>query len=91
MRNFCTDIQETAKLRGITKGGQCRNRNGGYSVTTTTTEHIHISINYYTDEELGNNKSDSGLKKIFSEVIDHKGIEQQNMDILNNIINQFIR
>ena len=84
MRNFCTDIQETAKMRGLTRGGECRSNRPSY---TTTTETIHISFTYYDEEP--EVVEETGLKKIFSEV-KPKEIENDNLDIINRIIKQFI-
>lgn len=91
MRNFCTDIQETAKIRGLSRGGECRNRGGSYSITTRTT-HISFDITIERDNDMNsiiNNSSNSELKKIFSEV-KPKEIETQSLDIINKIIGQFI-
>lgn len=73
MKNFCTDIQETARLRGLERERK---------IVTEIVEEIHISINY--KEEV-----DNGLIKIFSE-IKPKEPQVNRMDIINNIIKQFI-
>lgn len=73
MKNFCTDIQETARLRGLERETR---------MVTEIVEEIHISITY--EEEV-----DNGLMKIFSEV-KPKEIESNEVDIISNIIKQFI-
>lgn len=99
MKNFCTDIQETAKLRGLTIGaGPCRSRNGSYTTTVShSTETISITIGKdllrYRDEvvrDIVKEEVNKELKKVFSEVITPKQIETENTNILDTIIKQFI-
>lgn len=91
MKNFCTDIQETAKLRGLTRGGQCRNKQISQIVTNTETINISIDIEI---EGYNSNDCDIDVKPYISELIyesiSPKEISNSNTNLLDKIIKQII-
>ena len=78
MKNFCTDIQETARLRGLERERR---------ISEEYTREIEITITYEDIED--SSYSNNGLMKIFSE-IKPKEPQVNEMDIISNIIKQFI-
>lgn len=78
MKNFCTDIQETARLRGLERERR---------ISEDYTREIEITITYEDIED--SSYSNNGLMKIFSE-IKPKEPQVNEMDIISNIIKQFI-
>lgn len=80
MKNFCTDIQETARLRGLERERR---------LSEDYIREIEITITYEDIEEDNSCSSNNGLIKVFSEV-KPKEPQVNEMDIINNIIKQFI-